>query len=101
MDALEKRTSIMYIKTHGSPYARKGTPDIIGTVFGLTVVIEFKLKGEAPEPKQDYELEQWRKYGALALVVTEDQYSISETVDKIIFAVFEHATEMCKDYNDC
>lgn len=99
MNSLVDRTDMVYIKTHGNPFSRKGTPDIIGTMFGITVVLEFKLESSEPEPKQEYELERWSNAGAVALVITENEYSILETCDRIIDAVRDRFQSIAFAYN--
>lgn len=36
----------LWIKTHGGPYARQGTPDLIGCVQGYFIGLEVKLPGK-------------------------------------------------------
>ena len=53
------------IKTHGSIFSRKGTPDIIGCYQGRFIVFETKKPGERLTPLQAYELAQWLAAGAI------------------------------------
>jgi hypothetical protein len=67
---LERLTAIgaKAIKTHGSIYARRGTPDIVGCYRGRSFVIEVKQPLGKPTPIQLFELSQWLNAGAIAFV---------------------------------
>lgn len=71
------------IKTHGSPYTVKGTPDLIGVYKGFAFAIETKLMGETLTAKQMYELDQWRKAGAVALVASKGVHTPEDIIEKL------------------
>ena len=54
------------IKVHGSPYARAGTPDIIGCCKGRMFALEVKMAGRKPTKIQERELAAWGAAGAIA-----------------------------------
>lgn len=59
-----------FINVHGSVYSERGTPDIIGSVDGHTVVMECKRgDDENPELIQKWRLSEWELSGAIVGVV--------------------------------
>lgn len=76
MKALRERGAKV-IKTHGGPFTPTGTPDLIGCVNGRAFVLEVKRPGQRPRRIQEYELEQWRKAGAIAGVVTSVEEALA------------------------
>ena len=56
-----------WLKTHGSAL-HAGEPDIIGCIYGVTCIIEFKQPGESLTPIQSFILGQWRDAGAVTAV---------------------------------
>jgi len=74
--ALRKRGAKV-IKTHGGPFTPTGTPDLVGCVNGRAFVLEVKRPGQRPRRIQEHELEQWRKAGAIAGVVTSVEEALA------------------------
>jgi hypothetical protein len=64
------------VKSHGSVYARRGEPDIRGSIHGRAFFLEVKRPGAKPTPIQESELAAWRRAGAAAEVV----HSIAEAL---------------------
>ena len=55
------------INIHGSVFSERGTPDVIGSIHGKTVVFECKRDDrEDLEPIQKWRLCEWIKAGAIA-----------------------------------
>ena len=77
------------VKTHGNPYARSGTPDILGCVKGHMFALEVKVPGKKPTAIQQYELDQWAGSGAVVGVVT----SVDEA-RKLLDPIFERQVEI-------
>lgn len=63
---LNSRPHTLARKLHGSPYAKKGDPDIYGCVAGQMFVIEVKQPGEEPTTLQQARLREWEAAGALS-----------------------------------
>ena len=61
-----KLPSMMVEVRHGNAFSVVGRADIFDCWFGQHFEIELKQPGEEPSKKQLYELEQWRKAGAVA-----------------------------------
>lgn len=61
------------VVTTASKYMQNGTPDLLGCVDGRMVAVEVKRPGEVPRPDQMGELRKWRKAGALAGWVCDEQ----------------------------
>lgn len=57
------------VKRHGSPYGRKGEPDITGSFCGLHFELEVKVPGNKLTPLQKVRLEEWQASGSLVGVV--------------------------------
>ena len=57
--------NVRAIKHHGSPYTRKGEPDIYGCVSGLLFLLEIKLPGNKPTVLQYKALRDWKAAGAV------------------------------------
>lgn len=57
-------------KAVGSPYAQRGTPDILCILRGQAYGLEVKAPGGKPTKLQEVELEKIRKAGGVAAVVT-------------------------------
>lgn len=76
MKALRERGAKV-IKVHGGPFTPTGTPDLVGCVNGRAFVLEVKRPGQRPRRIQEYELEQWRKAGAIAGVVTSVEEALT------------------------
>lgn len=54
------------INIHGSVFSERGTPDIIGSINGRTVLFECKRdETEEPEPIQKWRLSEWISAGAV------------------------------------
>lgn len=53
------------IVNHGSIYSEHGTPDILGTVNGRTIALEFKSATGYIRPTQKIRLKQWKRAGAV------------------------------------
>jgi len=65
-----------YYKIWGGPYQQAGIPDIIGCVEGLFVGLEVKQPGKKPSELQEIELQNIRKAGGIAGVVTSVEEAI-------------------------
>lgn len=61
---------VFAVKIHGSPYQRKGLPDISGCCEGAFFGVEMKLKGNKPTEAQLLVLRQIAQAGGLTGVVT-------------------------------
>lgn len=48
----------------------RGTPDVLGCINGRALAIELKTDSGKADPLQDYELNGWRRAGAIALVMS-------------------------------
>lgn len=80
--ALRKRGCTI-IKIHGTPYARKGEPDLIGSApGGLAFAIEAKLDYNEPTEIQIAKLKEWRKSGASVGVARSVEEAISIAIDR-------------------
>lgn len=77
---LQKRGCVA-IKIHGSSYARKGEPDVVGCWNGIAFAIEVKVPGEQPTKIQLKRLMEWAIAGARVGVATCDK----DFVDIAIF----------------
>jgi hypothetical protein len=75
------------VKTHGNPYFRKGTPDIIGAYHGRPFVIEAKVGNNKAEPKQEYEWSRWADAGSYSYIVNKDAYTAKEVVNMLRYDV--------------
>src|SRR5690606_14807442 len=71
------------LKLHGSPFMKEGNPDIIGAWYGFIFVIETKLEGEEPKPKQSYELRAWERVDAITLTATRTVWQPYDVVEYI------------------
>ena len=58
------------VKTHGSVYGRRGTPDLDIVYHGQAYKLEAKRPGQEPTPLQRYEMRLWAEAGAITGVVT-------------------------------
>ncbi len=54
------------VKMHGSPYGRRGDPDIWGCRYGQMFLLELKAKGKKPTLTQLKQLGHWARVGATA-----------------------------------
>lgn len=52
------------VKNHGSPYTRRGEPDISGCRLGQAFLLELKAPGKKPTVLQARALERWAQAGA-------------------------------------
>ena len=52
------------VKIHGSPYSRRGDPDIWGCRYGVMFLLEAKSPGKHPTALQYKELNRWHQAGA-------------------------------------
>ena len=80
LKALNADAECHAIKTHGSAFSVRGTPDIIGCRNGHSFVIEMKQPGGEVRALQPYRLKQWREAGAWAGIAdtVEDAIRISK-----------------------
>jgi hypothetical protein len=67
------------VKNHGSPYSRRGRPDIEGCIDGFFVAIETKMPGKEPEAIQLHEHELIRRAGGFVIV--------AHSVEKAVYGV--------------
>jgi hypothetical protein len=77
-DALKKRGCVV-IKIHGTQYARKGEPDLVGCSYpgGRSFAIEAKVHPNKPTVIQERRLREWAKAGASVGVA----YSVQDAID--------------------
>jgi hypothetical protein len=68
----------LWVKIHGSPFQRKGLPDIIGCYRGRFVGLEVKVPGREAEvtPLQAHTLSEIRHSGGVAGVVSSPDQAI-------------------------
>lgn len=76
LDRLNALPRCKAVNFHGSPFAERGTPDIVGTYNGLAFVVEMKRPGEVPEPLQLHRLREWRAAGARAGIATSPEQAV-------------------------
>lgn len=62
----------MWIKTHGGPYARQGTPDLLACIEGYFIGLEVKLPGKEDTltPLQEETIRTINAEGGFASMVT-------------------------------
>ncbi|KKN32071.1 hypothetical protein LCGC14_0817620 [marine sediment metagenome] len=63
------REGIFWLKIHGSPYQRRGTPDLLVVQDGRAYFFEVKQPGKEPTKLQRHRLDELRKKGIQAHVV--------------------------------
>jgi len=77
-------SGVRAVKRHGSPFSRKGEPDIdcvvrtkvricgaaVSVCFGVSVKLEVKRPGEKPTAIQELEMQKWRDVGCVVAVVS-------------------------------
>ncbi len=76
------KQGIFWIKIHGSPYQRRGLPDLLVIHKGKPYFFEIKPPGSLASEMQLHQLDRIRKAGAIAEVVRSQ-----EMVQLIIFEV--------------
>lgn len=82
---LNKTEGVKAIKHHADEFTGPGNPDIIGTWWGISFVIEMKKDEYTdPDPLQLYELEQWSKAGAIAFVGWDPYQTLGELRVRIL-----------------
>ena len=74
-----KSRGIWVTKLHGGPTQQSGLPDLLVVLNGRACFLEVKQPGCVATPIQLHTLEQLRKAGAIAVVVT----SVSEALEAI------------------
>lgn len=78
-----KRHGCVVIKIHGTQYARKGEPDLVGSApGGLAFAIEVKLDYNSPTAIQTSKLKEWRKAGASVGVARSVEEAIAIAIDR-------------------
>ncbi len=65
-----KRRGIFHWKTTGSVFGKSGLPDLMVVIEGRLIALEVKRPGKAATRLQQHRMEQLRKAGAVAEVVT-------------------------------
>lgn len=65
IDEINSLSMAYCYKIHGNRYSKTGSPDVLGSFDGFSFVKEDKVKGNKPTKIQYYELEQWRRSGAI------------------------------------
>lgn len=70
LKALRALPKCKVLKMHGNQYAEKGTPDIIGSLYGHAFALEVKRPGGKTTKIQDIRLAEWAAAGAVTAVVT-------------------------------
>lgn len=81
------------IKRHGSPFASRGEPDIDACYRSISVQLEVKVGKNKATDLQEKRLEDWRRSGAVAVVVR----SIDD-VEVLKFAMDEYMNQF-SDFN--
>lgn len=72
LDYINSLPNAKAINIHGSVFSERGTPDIIGSINGRTVLFECKRdETEEPEPIQKWRLSEWISAGAVVGGVSE------------------------------
>jgi len=68
----------LFFKTYGSPFQRKGLPDIIGCVNGIFIGIEVKVprKENTLTELQKDTLDEIRKAGGIAFMTTSVEHAV-------------------------
>ena len=81
---LHSQQHTLGIKIHGSPFARKGEPDIIGCCQGRFFAFEVKTATGKPTRLQLHRLEEWRQAGAIVGIVrsVEEVLQLLEEIEK-------------------
>lgn len=69
-----KSKEIWYVKYFANSFTPVGIPDILSVINGRFVAIEVKNEIGKTSPLQDYNLEQIRKCGGIALVVRPQNF---------------------------
>lgn len=92
MEALDELHFCEAFKVHGSPYARKGEPDIIGSYRGHSFAIEVKTGEETPTKIQQARLRHWLAAGARVGVAysAEDALRIAVYGEHVNGHLFEY-----------
>lgn len=69
MATLNAIDGVYCIRTHGSSFQQKGTPDVMGCAYGYFFAIEAKrAKQDKPSPAQIYNLKQFKQAGGMTFV---------------------------------
>lgn len=69
MATLNAIPGVYCIRTHGSSFQQKGTPDVLGCAHGRFFAIEAKRTAkEKPSPAQRYVLKQFTQAGGVVFV---------------------------------
>ena len=70
------------INIHGGVFCERGTPDIIGSTNGRTILLECKRSPtEAAEKIQEWRMAEWRDAGAIVARV-DDVSQVKELLEK-------------------
>jgi hypothetical protein len=70
------------INIHGGVFCERGTPDIIGSTNGRTILLECKRSPtEEAEKIQEWRMAEWRKAGAIVARV-DDVSQVKELLEK-------------------
>lgn len=71
------------INIHGGVFCERGTPDIIGSTNGRTILLECKRSPtEEAEKIQEWRMAEWRKAGAIVARV-DDVSQVKELLSKV------------------
>lgn len=75
------------IKIHGSPFTKKGTPDLLICYRGYFIGMEIKTPGNESNTTelQDYQLKEIKKAGGVAVVI-----SSVEKANKVLSFIDRH-----------
>jgi hypothetical protein len=72
LDWMNAQTHTFFFKTHGSGFLQAGIPDLVGSIWGNSVVMEIKLPGKEDTVTkiQRYYLDKFRSALSWSFVVT-------------------------------
>jgi Holliday junction resolvase len=76
------------VKFHGSPFTKKGTPDLLICYRGRFIAIEAKVPGKEDNTTklQDYQIEQIREAGGFAFIMSseDDLKELLDSIDRVL-----------------
>ena len=74
-----------WVKFHGNPFTRSGTPDLHITYYGVSMWLELKRsEKEKPTKLQEAEMKKWRQAGAISQKISsvEEMLSLMDLAKK-------------------
>lgn len=66
---LKSLSNSKWVSYNPYPTGEPGTPDMIGSINGRSVLIECKVVGKNPTPIQKVRIREWRQSGSLVFIV--------------------------------